>query len=107
MERLNFSKKRKKGSAFFMQSCTDHPARRAKEMKGCRDSDEKVLSVADTLPEMPCIDQIAIRNARIRKRYEELRSGGMKSRAIECLLGEEFFLAPESIHRVFYGKREK
>ncbi len=107
MERLIFSKKRKKGSAFFMQSCTDHPARRAKEMKGCRDSDEKVLSVADTLPEMPCIDQIAIRNARIRKRYEELRSGGMKSRAIECLLGEEFFLAPESIHRVFYGKREK
>ena len=78
-----------------------------REMKGCRDLDRKILSVAETLPEMPCIDQIAIRNARIRKRYEELREEGMKSRAIEYLLGEEFFLAPESIHRVFYGKREK
>lgn len=53
------------------------------------------------------IDEIALRNYKIRSRFQELRTIGNTMRDIEYMLSEEFFLSPESIHRIRYDRSSK
>ncbi|GAB1350227.1 hypothetical protein MASR1M107_24420 [Ignavibacteriales bacterium] len=69
----------------------------------------------DTIPEMNfeelrnhgLMDETAIRNFIIRNKFHELKRQGLKISIIKEILADEFALSPESIHGIYYRKKEK
>jgi len=57
--------------------------------------------------QMGLLDKVALRNYRIRNDFAQLQSEGLKMRDIEEILGDKYFLSPESIHRIMYDSRAK
>lgn len=53
------------------------------------------------------LDKTALRNYRLRKRYRELQENGERTKNIERHLAREFFISPESVHRIMYDRQSK
>ncbi|MBE2280154.1 MAG: hypothetical protein IAE91_07175 [Ignavibacteriaceae bacterium] len=59
------------------------------------------------LLKMGLVNEVELRNYLINMRFSELQKTGMKTKVIEEILGEEFFISPESVHRIRYSKKHK
>ncbi len=61
----------------------------------------------EELRNLGLIDESEFRNFMIRQRFDELKMQGVKTTIIKEILADQFFLSPESIHGIYYRKREK
>ncbi|KAB2908568.1 MAG: hypothetical protein LC102_05075 [Ignavibacteriales bacterium] len=61
----------------------------------------------EELRELGLINESEYRNFVIRARFDELKEQGIKTTIIKEILADEFCLSPESIHGIYYRKREK
>ncbi|GAB1441980.1 hypothetical protein MASR2M39_08150 [Ignavibacteriales bacterium] len=69
----------------------------------------------DTLPgknfeelrNLGLIDESGYRNFKIKQKFDELKNQGLKTSIIKEILADEFSLSPESIHGIYYRKKEK
>ncbi len=69
---------------------------------------EKLSSMNfNELENLGLINSVAVRNLKINARFDELKLKGFTNEDIEYMLAEEFFLSPESIHRIRYTKRSR
>jgi len=59
------------------------------------------------LENLGLINAVAVRNLKICARYDELKQKGFSNEDIEYMLADEFFLSPESIHRIRYTKKNR
>lgn len=53
------------------------------------------------------LDEVRYRNIKIRRRFRSLQGRGYKMRDVEYLLADEFYLSPETIHRIRYARGVK
>lgn len=53
------------------------------------------------------IDESGYRNFLIKRKFDELKNQGLKTSIIKEILADEFALSPESIHGIYYRKKEK
>ena len=69
----------------------------------------------DTLPgknfeelrNLGLIDESGYRNFKIKQKFDELKNQGLKTSIIKEILADEFALSHESIHGIYYRKKEK
>ncbi len=61
----------------------------------------------EELRELGLIDESEYRNFTIRQKFDDLKRQGVKTNIIKEMLADEFYLSPESIHGIYYRKREK
>jgi len=61
----------------------------------------------EELRELGLIDESEYRNFTIRQKFDDLKRQGVKTSIIKEMLADEFYLSPESIHGIYYRKREK
>lgn len=65
------------------------------------------LEHLEQLEQMGLLDRVALRNHKIRYDFTQMQLRGLKMRDIEELLGDKYFLSPESIHRIMYDSKAK
>lgn len=61
----------------------------------------------EELRQLGLIDESEYRNFTIRQKFDDLKRQGIKTSIIKEMLADEFYLSPESIHGIYYRKREK
>ncbi|MBD3409822.1 MAG: hypothetical protein GF419_06400 [Ignavibacteriales bacterium] len=61
----------------------------------------------ERLRRLGLLDEVRYRNIKIRRRFRSLQGRGYKMRDAEYLLADEFYLSPETIHRIRYAKGVK
>lgn len=61
----------------------------------------------EELRDLGLINESEFRNFTIRQRFDELKQQGIKTSIIKEMLADQFYLSPESIHGIYYRKREK